>query len=258
MCVSTRGRIKPTHPTPHDFPSGFDHSSQPGSTPSHYRLSAGLSLRYDRPVPRGRPTVRVKSLARPSVASCINLQSSPLLRTRAAERGDPFQEERRLSMSLPDHPDLNWLRKQAKRLLKELREVNPAATAGGLRSSTWRSGTDFRAGAHSKAHVDSVTVRTTSDRRLGTSGTVDACGQSGGTPFTSRCVDKHSIGGRELVLDRGIAAAAALREPDRSGHSWRGPSRSPRRSHPPVAIRLAPMVPMTDSAVPQCRRCSST
>ena len=59
--------------------------------------------------------------------------------------------------SLPDKPDLDWLRKQAKRRLEALRDVNPAAQLADAQFeiakeygfSSWRA---------MKAHVDSLTV----------------------------------------------------------------------------------------------------
>jgi ankyrin repeat protein len=60
-------------------------------------------------------------------------------------------------MSLPDAPDLDWLRKQAKRLLEELRTSNPAARLADAQFdlatrygfSSWRT---------LKAHIDASTV----------------------------------------------------------------------------------------------------
>ena len=60
-------------------------------------------------------------------------------------------------LSLPDNPNLDWLRKQAKRRLAELRESNPAAQLAEAQFdlakqygfSSWRA---------LKAHVDSLTV----------------------------------------------------------------------------------------------------
>jgi hypothetical protein len=59
--------------------------------------------------------------------------------------------------SLPDAPNLDWLRKQAKRRRQELRQVNPAARLADAQFdlakqhgfSSWRT---------LKAHVDSLTV----------------------------------------------------------------------------------------------------
>lgn len=61
------------------------------------------------------------------------------------------------SRSLPDHPDLDWLRKQAKRLLDDLRRTDADATlaraqfalAKQYRFASWRA---------LKAHVDSLSV----------------------------------------------------------------------------------------------------
>lgn len=60
-------------------------------------------------------------------------------------------------LSFPDHPNLDWLRKQAKRRLDELRRENPAARlaeaqlalANDYGFSSWRA---------LKAHIDSLTV----------------------------------------------------------------------------------------------------
>jgi len=59
-------------------------------------------------------------------------------------------------VSLPDNPNLDWLRKQAKRRLAELREANPDAQladaqfelAAQYGFSSWRA---------LKTHVDSLT-----------------------------------------------------------------------------------------------------
>jgi ankyrin repeat protein len=61
------------------------------------------------------------------------------------------------SLSLPDAPDLDWLRKQAKRRLQELRDEDPRAKladaqfelARQYRFTSWRA---------LKAHVDSLTI----------------------------------------------------------------------------------------------------
>ncbi|MGH7720742.1 MAG: hypothetical protein ACREON_18085, partial [Gemmatimonadaceae bacterium] len=61
------------------------------------------------------------------------------------------------SPSLPDNPNLDWLRKQAKHRLDELRESNPAARLADAQFdlakqygfSSWRA---------LKAHIDSLTV----------------------------------------------------------------------------------------------------
>src|SRR5438105_14280900 len=60
-------------------------------------------------------------------------------------------------LSLPDNPNLDWLRKQAKRRLEELRKADPTAQLAGAQFdlakqygfSSWRA---------LKAHVDSLTV----------------------------------------------------------------------------------------------------
>src|SRR2546423_11986598 len=92
-------------------------------------------------VPRGRPTVRVKGSTH--LHSCgfnITFYSSPHCGRRAAnERACPFPQEGRFRMSdqtrtsdnaplsLPENPNLDWLRKQARRCLNELRKTNPDA-----------------------------------------------------------------------------------------------------------------------------------
>src|SRR5215472_6080855 len=60
-------------------------------------------------------------------------------------------------LSLPDSPNLNWLRKQAKRRLDELQKTNPSAQLADAQFqlakqygfSSWRA---------LKAHVDSLTI----------------------------------------------------------------------------------------------------
>src|SRR5690349_2140463 len=61
------------------------------------------------------------------------------------------------SLKLPESPNLDWLRKQAKRRLDELRKTNPAARLAEAQFdlakqygfSSWRS---------LKAHIDSLTI----------------------------------------------------------------------------------------------------
>lgn len=59
--------------------------------------------------------------------------------------------------ALPDAPDLEWLRKRAKRRLTELRETNPAARLADAQLDLARS-YGFPSWRALKAHVDSLTV----------------------------------------------------------------------------------------------------
>ena len=58
---------------------------------------------------------------------------------------------------LPDNPNLEWLRKQAKRRLEELREANPAARLADAQLNLARQ-YGFSSWRSLKAHVDSLTV----------------------------------------------------------------------------------------------------
>jgi ankyrin repeat protein len=60
-------------------------------------------------------------------------------------------------MSLPDSPNLEWLRKQAKHRLDELRETNPAARLADAQLALARQ-YGFSSWRALKAHVDSLTV----------------------------------------------------------------------------------------------------
>ena len=61
------------------------------------------------------------------------------------------------SLSLPDSPNLDWLRKQAKRRLGELREANPAARLADAQLDLARQ-YGFSSWRALKAHIDSLTV----------------------------------------------------------------------------------------------------
>jgi ankyrin repeat protein len=60
-------------------------------------------------------------------------------------------------MSLPDNPDLGWLRKQAKRRLEALRETNPAAQLADAQYEIARQH-GFSSWRALKAHIDSLTT----------------------------------------------------------------------------------------------------
>src|SRR6266487_5886284 len=90
------------------------------------------------------------------------------MRTRAARKGTSLSKERKVpvpgptpapaSLTLPDNPNLEWLRKQAKTRLTELRQSNPKARLAEAQFdlakqygfSSWRA---------LKAHVDSLTLQ---------------------------------------------------------------------------------------------------
>ncbi|HEV2844264.1 MAG TPA: ankyrin repeat domain-containing protein, partial [Thermoanaerobaculia bacterium] len=61
------------------------------------------------------------------------------------------------SLSLPDSPNLDWLRKQAKRRLGELREANPAARLADAQLDLARR-YGFSSWRALKAHIDALTV----------------------------------------------------------------------------------------------------
>src|SRR5215213_3172461 len=63
----------------------------------------------------------------------------------------------RPALSLPESPDLHWLRKSAKRLLTELRKTNPAARLADVQFDLARQ-YGFSSWRALKAHVDSLTV----------------------------------------------------------------------------------------------------
>ena len=60
-------------------------------------------------------------------------------------------------MNLPDKPDLDWLRKQAKRRLEELRQANPTAKLAEAQFDLSRQ-YGFPSWRALKAHIDSLTV----------------------------------------------------------------------------------------------------
>jgi ankyrin repeat protein len=68
-----------------------------------------------------------------------------------------MSEQTPASASLPDNPNLGWLRKQAKRRLAELRETDPAARLADAQFDFARQ-YGFSSWRALKAHVDSLTV----------------------------------------------------------------------------------------------------
>ena len=60
-------------------------------------------------------------------------------------------------MSLPDSPNLDWLRKQGKRRLGDLRKTNPAARLADAQLDLARQH-GFSSWRALKAHIDSLTV----------------------------------------------------------------------------------------------------
>src|SRR4051794_23008327 len=82
---------------------------------------------YIAKAPRGRPTVRVKGSTRPLLSSDNLLFLAPTADHGRKERRCVMSEPTSTPLSLPESPSLDWLRKQAKRRLGELRKANPAA-----------------------------------------------------------------------------------------------------------------------------------
>jgi len=118
-------------------------------------------------------------------------------------------------VNLPEHPDLDWLRKQAKRLLKELRETNPSARLADAQFdlakrygfSSWRA---------LKAHVDTLTVDPLVTAALAQAERSEPAVKAAALLHLARVVNALDHAKGEQVLSRGLAAAAALREPERS------------------------------------------
>jgi ankyrin repeat protein len=82
--------------------------------------------------------------------------------------------------SLPDHPNLDWLRKQAKRLLDERRSVDPAAQLSDAQFDLAKS-YGFSSWRALKAHVESLTV----------DGQLFAAARSGDVESLRRLLDEH-------------------------------------------------------------------
>src|SRR3954467_3195911 len=61
------------------------------------------------------------------------------------------------ALSLPDHPNLDWLRKQAKRRLDELRVANPSAKLSDAQFDLARQ-YGFASWRALKAHIDGLTM----------------------------------------------------------------------------------------------------
>jgi hypothetical protein len=100
--------------------------------------------------PQGRPTVRVKGFNSP--LPFVSLVLNLLFLRPAADRalkGCAFRKEGRSDVLLPDKPDLDWLRKQAKRRLASLRKTNPTLNCL-TRSSSWHASTASIAGVRSR------------------------------------------------------------------------------------------------------------
>jgi ankyrin repeat protein len=70
---------------------------------------------------------------------------------------DPTAASQPATLSLPDNPDLDWLRKQAKRQLAELRKVNSRARLADAHFDLARS-YGFSSWRALKAHIESLTI----------------------------------------------------------------------------------------------------
>jgi hypothetical protein len=109
---------------------------------------------------------------------------------------------------LPDNPNLDWLRKQAKRRLEELREATPAAQladapfelAKQYRFSSWRA---------LKAHVDSLTV----------DGQLFEAARKGDVDASGRLLDKHpdNLHARAKPYEWSLFALRSTKWPSGSG-----------------------------------------
>jgi uncharacterized protein (TIGR03435 family) len=147
-------------------------------------------------------------------------------------------------LPLPDKPDLNWLRKQAKRHLKELRDTHPSAQLADAQFalakqygfSSWRA---------LKAHVDSLTVDPVVSAALAQAERSSPPVKAAALLHIARVVNAFDHAEAERVLERGIAAAGVLREPDRSVIMGQAVSLAATVS-PERAIRLAPFIESDD------------
>ena len=118
-------------------------------------------------------------------------------------------------LPLPDKPDLDWLRKQAKRHLKELRDTNPSAQLADAQFALARQ-YGFSSWRALKAHVDSLTVEPIVAAALEQADRSTPAVKAAALLHIARVVNALDHVQAERVLDRGIAAADVLREPDRS------------------------------------------
>jgi uncharacterized protein (TIGR03435 family) len=118
-------------------------------------------------------------------------------------------------VSLPEHPDLDWLRKQAKRLLKELRETNPAARLADAQFDLARRH-GFSSWRALKAHVDALTVDPLVAAALAQADRSEPTVKAAALLHLARVVNALDRAKGEQVLNQGLAPAADLREPERS------------------------------------------
>jgi uncharacterized protein (TIGR03435 family) len=118
-------------------------------------------------------------------------------------------------VNLPEHPDLDWLRKQAKRLLKELRETNPSARLADAQFDLARR-YGFSSWRALKAHIDALTVDPLVAASLEQADRAEPTVKAAALLHLARVVNALDRAKGEQVLNRGLAAAAALREPERS------------------------------------------
>jgi uncharacterized protein (TIGR03435 family) len=140
-------------------------------------------------------------------------------------------------LPLPDNPDIAWLCQQAKRHLKQLRDGDPSAQLADAQFalakeygfSTWRA---------LKAHVDTLTVDPVVTAALAQADRSAPAVKAAALLHIARVVNALDHAEAERVLERGIAAADVLREPDRTVILGQGVSLAATVS-PERAIRLA-------------------
>jgi ankyrin repeat protein len=97
-----------------------------------------------------------------------------------AKGSRPFKEGRCAVPSLPDNPNLEWLRKQAKHRLDDLRHENPGAQLADAQLALARE-YGFASWRALKAHVDSLTV----------DGQLFEAAKSGELSTLARLLDEH-------------------------------------------------------------------
>jgi hypothetical protein len=118
-------------------------------------------------------------------------------------------------LPLPDKPDLDWLRKQAKRHLKELRDTNPSAQLADAQFAVARQ-YGFSSWRALKAQVDSLTIDPIVSAALAQAERSAPTVKAAALLHIARVVNAFDHAEAERVLERGIAATDVLREPDRS------------------------------------------
>lgn len=115
---------------------------------------------------------------------------------------------------LPDNPDLEWLRKQAKRLLRELRESRPGARLADAQLALARRH-GFPSWRALKAHVDTLAIDPLIASAIALAERSPLAVQAPALVYLARVVSRRSRDHAERLVDRGLSAAHSLQEPAR-------------------------------------------